>query len=306
MAARATQPLLRSMLFVPGDSDRKLGKAESAGADALIVDLEDAVAADRKAHARGLAAEFLQRDRPSSGTVWVRINALDSVECSRDLASVVPARPDGLVLPKPRSAEDVVLLGSRLDSLEQRFGIAAGAIKILPIATETAASVLALGGYARCGPRLAGLTWGAEDLSVALGAAANVDEHGEWLPPYQLARSLCLLAAGAAAVPAIDTVYLDLPDAAGLLRQATAARRDGFRGKLAIHPEQIEILHRAFRPSADDVAHAQRVITAFDAAAGAGAVVLDGRMVDRPHLERARRTLEWAAAADAREPKPAS
>lgn len=295
--------LLRSMLFVPGDSERKLAKAENAGADALIVDLEDSVAVDRKAHARALSAEYLTGKRPASGTVWVRINALDSAECSADLASVVPARPDGLVLPKPRSADDVLLLGNRLDTLEQRFGIARGAIKVLPIATETAASVLGLGGYARSGPRLAALTWGAEDLSVALGAATNVDDRGEWLPPYQLARSLCLLAAGAAAVPAIDAAFLDLRAADRLLAQAKAARRDGFSGKLAIHPDQIAILHGAFRPAADEVADARRVVAAFEAGGGAGAVALDGRMVDRPHLERARRVLELADADATRSPR---
>ena len=152
--------------------------------------------------------------------------------------------------------------------------------------------MFALGGYARCGPRLAALTWGAEDLAVALGAAANVDEHGEWLPPYQLARSLCLLAAAAAGVPALDTVCLELRDEQRLARQAAAARRDGFMGKLAIHPAQVDVLNHAFRPHADEIEAAQRIVAAFEAVPGAGTVALDGKMVDRPHLTRARRTLE--------------
>jgi citrate lyase subunit beta/citryl-CoA lyase len=284
------------MLFVPGDSEKKLARSASAGADALIVDLEDSVTPDRKPHARELAAEFL-RSRPTAKPIWVRINALDSAECAADLSSVAAARPAGIVLPKPQSPDDVIELGRLLDELENRHSIEPGAIRILPIATETAAGTLSLAGYARSGPRLAALTWGGEDLSVALGATANVDERGEWLPPYQLARSLCLLAAAAAGAVAIDTVYVALRDHDGLLRHATAARRDGFSGKLAIHPEQIEVLHRAFEPSLEEIAQARRVVAAFDAAGGAGTVALAGRMLDRPHLERAERTLRLAAAA---------
>jgi citrate lyase subunit beta/citryl-CoA lyase len=287
--------VLRSMLFVPGDSDKKLAKAATIGADALILDLEDAVVPARKPAARELVAEFLEKRRAPQ-SIWVRINSLDDEACAADLAAVVPARPSGIVLPKVRAADDVELLARRLEELERRSGMTLGTTKILPIATETPAGVLVLAGHTRGGPRLAALTWGAEDLSVALGAATNVDERGDWLPPYQLARSLCLLAAAAAGVAAIDTPYTDFGDAKGLARQAAAARRDGFTGKLAIHPSQVPIINEAFRPAAEEIAVARRIVAAFDAAAGDGVVALDGKMLDRPHLTRARRTLQLAAA----------
>jgi citrate lyase subunit beta / citryl-CoA lyase len=294
-AAALDALLLRSMLFVPGDSEKKLAKATGAGADALIVDLEDSVAPSQKPHARALAAEFVRQHAGRARfSVWVRINPIAERECEQDLALVVPARPAGIVLPKPRSTDDVLELGRRLDALEQRSSLALGSTRILPIATETPEALFDLGGYAACAPRLAGLTWGAEDLRVALGASTNVDERGEWLPTYELARSLCLLAAAAAYVQAIDTVYTDLRNAEGLLRQTTAAQRDGFTGKLAIHPGQVEILNRAFEPTADTIAYAHRVVEAFDAS-GTGVVALDGKMLDRPHLAHARRVLALAA-----------
>ncbi|HEY8519927.1 MAG TPA: CoA ester lyase [Gammaproteobacteria bacterium] len=290
----ASPPLLRSMLFVPADSERKLARAVNADADALILDLEDSVTAARKPVARGLAAEFLRERhaRPRSG-VWIRITAVTDPECERDLEAVMPHGPAGIVLPKPRSAGDGRRLAARLTEWERRVGLAAGATRILPIATETPAALFGLGDYATFGPRLAALTWGAEDLRVALGAATNVDERGEWLPTYALARSLCLLAAAAARVPAIDTVFTDFGDMDGLLRQAAAAQRDGFVGKLAIHPAQVEPLNRAFTPSREAIDHAQRVVAAFAATDG-GVVALDGRMLDRPHLEHARRVLALA------------
>ena len=299
---RTTAPsplLLRSLLFVPGDSERKLAKAQHVAADALIIDLEDSVDAARKHIARELAVEFMQlRTAIRARTVWVRINAVGDACFADDVAAAVHARADGIVLPKPRSALDVRELGEHLEALEARAECAAGATKILPIATEAPASVLALGSYAGCGPRLAALTWGAEDLSAALGAEATVDARGNWLPPYELVRSLCLLAAGAAAVPAIDTVYTNVGDLEGLERVAVAARRDGFAGKLAIHPDQVEILNRVFRPTAGAIAAARAIVAAFAAAGSAGVVSLDGRMLDRPHLLRARRVLATAAAAD--------
>jgi citrate lyase subunit beta / citryl-CoA lyase len=291
-------PPLRSLLFVPGDSERKLAKAQGVAADALIVDLEDAVDAARKPVARELAIEFLkERAAIRARTVWVRVNAVGEACFADDVAAAVHARADGIVLPKPRSALDVRQLDDQLDMLEHREGRPAGATKILPIATETPQSVLALGGYAGCGPRLAALTWGAEDLSEALGADATVDARGNWLPPYELVRSLCLLAAGAADVPAIDTVYTNVADLDGLGRVAAAAHRDGFSGKLAIHPDQVEILNRAFRPTAEAIAAAHAVVAAFTTAGGAGVVAYNGRMLDRPHLMRARRVLALAAAA---------
>jgi citrate lyase subunit beta/citryl-CoA lyase len=295
-AATTAPPLLRSMLFVPGDSEKKLAKAGDVRADGLILDLEDSVDVARKAAARGLCAEFLGTSRPDGGgaSLWVRINAIASSEWRHDLASVLPHRPYGIVLPKPRSVDDVLRLAAALDELEQRLGLAPGRTRILPIATETPSSVLGLSDYVRAGPRLAALTWGAEDLSLALGASSHTDAHGEWLAPYQLARSLCLLAAAAADVPAVDTVYTGLSDTDALVRQARAAYRDGFTGKLAIHPAQVDALNAVFAPSADAIAAAQRVVAAFAESNGAGVVSLDGRMLDRPDLARARRTLALA------------
>ncbi len=288
----------RSLLFVPGDSERKLARALEAGADALILDLEDSVAPARKPAARGLVAEFLAAQRSRDGgredagvepALWVRINPLASPDGGQDLAAVVAHRPRGLVVPK-LCAADLGPVAAALDVLERRLGFDAGAIRLLPISTETPASLFSLGGYAQSGPRLAGLTWGAEDLSAALGAATAVDEDGAWLPVYALARSLCLLAARAAGVAAIDTVYTDFRDAEGLRRQTLAARRDGFDGKLAIHPDQVGVIHAAFRPSAAEVEAARRVVAAFEGGDG-GAAGVDGRMVDRPHLQRARQVL---------------
>ncbi len=292
--------LLRSMLFVPGDSERKLARAQLVHADALIVDLEDSVDAARKDRARELAAEFLaDRAAIRARTIWVRSNTATDPRFAADVAAAVQARADGIVLPKPRSAADVVQLSKCLDDLETRSGVARGATKILPIATETPSSALTLGGYADCGPRLAALTWGAEDLSEALGAATAVDVRGGWLPPYELVRSLCLLAAAAAGVMAIDTVYTDFTDLDGLANAAGAAQRDGFAGKLAIHPDQVEILNRTFQPTADAVGAARAVVAAFAAAGGAGVVAHGGRMLDRPHLLRAQRVLALAAAVNA-------
>jgi citrate lyase subunit beta/citryl-CoA lyase len=280
---------LRSLLFVPGDSEKKLARALEAGADALILDLEDSVAQARKTAARALVAEFLSEHGSKHRGLFVRINALSSPFVDEDLAAVVAARAAGLVVPKVRAAE-LRAFAAALDELERRHGGEIGATRLLPIATETPASLFSMGEYAAGGPRLAALTWGAEDLSAALGAATAVDEGGAWLPVYQLARSLCLLAARAAGVHAIDSVYTNFRDPDGLRRQALEAYRDGFSGKLAIHPDQIEIIHEAFRPSAAEVEAARRVVAAFERADD-GVAALDGRMLDEPHLQRARRLL---------------
>lgn len=295
----------RSLLFVPGDSERKLERALGAGADALILDLEDSVAVPRKRAARDLVTEYLNggAGRASGPSLWVRINPPSTPLGVQDLASVVAARPDGLVVPKPRGPSEVAALAGELTRIERRHGLSAGATRLLPIATETPQSLFAMGGYVEVGSRLAALTWGAEDLSVALGASTAVDADGEWLFTYQLARALCLAAAAAGGVAAIDTVYTDFRDARGLQRRARDARRDGFAGKLAIHPEQIGIINEAFLPSSEEIAAARRVVAAFDAAesetgddAGEiGVAALDGKMLDRPHLIRARRLLALAA-----------
>lgn len=291
-----TKPLVppRSMLFVPGDSESKLAKTRDTASDALILDLEDAVDRARKPAARSLVADFLRDASKRITRLWVRINALDDPESRADLDAVLPGAPDGLVLPKVRSADDVARLSALLDALEPRAGIRTGATAILPIATETPAGVFALGRYAGASPRLAYLTWGAEDLAAALGAETSVDADGEWLPPYQLVRALCLFAAADAGVAAIDTVHTDFLDETRLLHQALAAKRDGFAGKLAIHPAQVDVLNEVFTPSGEELERARSVVAAFAAAQGAGVVSLDGRMLDRPHLLRARRIIALA------------
>jgi citrate lyase subunit beta/citryl-CoA lyase len=279
--------MIRSFLFVPGDSERKLEKATSVGADALIVDLEDSVTAQSRPQARELAAEF------STGKkgIWIRINPVDSSDALADLEAVMPAAPEGIVVPKPRSADDVLRVAVKLDELEDRHGLGAGRTRILPLCTERPRALFALDSYVGSTPRLAGLTWGAEDLGAALGARANRDESGNWLPPYELARSLCLVAAAAAEVPAFDTVYTDFRDADGLARYASNAARDGFTGMLAIHPAQVEVINEAFSPRAEDVRRAERIVALFEQNPGAGALALDGEMIDRPHLIQARRIL---------------
>jgi citrate lyase subunit beta/citryl-CoA lyase len=289
--------MARSWLFVPGDSERKLAKAENCGADVLILDLEDSVAPEHKAAARGRVRDFLAaHTAPRRSQLWVRVNPADGADCAADLAAVVAARPDGVVQPKTRTAADVTGLGTQLDELEHRHGLAHGAIRIVPIATETPAALFALGGYAQCGARLAGLTWGAEDLSVAIGATANQETDGAWTAPFQLARSLCLFGAAAAGVAAIDTLHIDYRDRAGLAGSCAAARRDGFSGKLAIHPEQVDVINASFVPSAAELSQAQRVVALFAAHPGAAALSLDGRMVDIPHLRQAQNILARAPA----------
>jgi citrate lyase subunit beta/citryl-CoA lyase len=284
--------VIRSFLFVPADSEKKLAKAAALDADALILDLEDAVAAEARPRAREIAKAFLEeRHRPA---VWVRINPLDTEDALLDLAAVLRAAPAGIVLPKPRGPGDVAALADRLAELEQDANFPVGDTPILPIVTERPDAVLAVPGYGPRTPRLAALTWGAEDLSAALGAVTARDEEGRWLPVYELARSLCLLAAAAAEVPAIDTVYTDYRDLDGLARYAARARRDGFTGMLAIHPAQVPVINEAFAPSADEIERARRVVAAFAAHPGAGTVGLDGKMLDRPHCIRARRVLELA------------
>jgi citrate lyase subunit beta/citryl-CoA lyase len=279
--------MIRSFLFVPGDSERKLEKATNVGADALIVDLEDSVTAQSRPRARELASGFAT----GRSGIWIRINPVDSSDALADLEAVMPAAPDGIVVPKPRSADDVLRVAVKLDELEDRHGLGAGRTKILPLCTERPRALFALDSYVGSTPRLAGLTWGAEDLGAALGARANRDESGNWLPPYELARSLCLVAAAAAEVPAFDTVYTDFRDGDGLARYASNAARDGFAGMLAIHPAQVEVINEAFSPRAEDIRRAERIVALFDQNPGAGALALDGEMIDRPHLIQARRIL---------------
>jgi len=288
----AAAKVSRSFLFVPADSERKLEKAGTCGADALIIDLEDSVAAAARPQARKLAAEFLKKEFDAK--IWVRINSLDSADALEDLKAVMPAAPGGIVLPKPRGAGDANQLAKLLDVLEQESDLDPGVTVILPVATERPAALFRMGEYAESTARLAGLTWGAEDLSTAVGASTN-DESGNWLPPYQLARSLCLFAAAAAGVPAIDTVYTDYRDADGLAEFAAAARRDGFEGMLAIHPDQVAIINQAFVPTSAETERAQRIVELFAANPDVGTLGMDGEMIDRPHWLQAKRILETAS-----------
>lgn len=289
---------LRSLLFVPGDSERKLAKGDGSGADALIIDLEDAVAPENKAKARGLATEYLMsRPRGARGpALWVRINPLDSGLTLHDLSAIVAAGPDGIMLPKIDGPNDVATVSHFVDALEVQGGVALGSIGILPVATETAQASFNLGafGSARL-DRLIGLTWGAEDLSAAIGATTNLDPDGGWALTYRLVRSLTLLAAHAAGVQAIDTLYVDFRDEAGLRASSRRARAEGFSGRVAIHPDQVVPINESFTPSDSEIAHARAVVAAFDARPGAGTVGLDGKMLDIPHLKQARKTLAAAA-----------
>jgi len=284
--------MIRSFLFVPADSERKMQKAFVSKADALILDLEDAIAADARPEARLLVRESVEgRD-----DTWVRINSLDTEDADADLDAIMPGAPAGIVLPKPQSAADAIDLAFRLDELEKKNGLEPGRTQILPISTERPEALFSLGGYADATDRLAGISWGAEDLSAAIGATANRGDDGKWLPPYELARSMCLFAAAAAGVPAFDTVYTDFRDLDGLSAYASDAKRDGFTGMLAIHPAQIDIINKAFRLRDEEIARAQRIVDLFEANPGAGALGLDGEMIDRPHLIQARRILKLAAA----------
>lgn len=279
----------RSFLFVPGDSERKLAKGLESGADALILDLEDSVAAANRPTARKLAREFLDTHGPDRIGRWVRVNPLASGLALDDLAATVGGRPDGILLPKC-VPDDVRTLDHYLAALETATGALVGAIRIIAIATETPEAVFALGNYRGSSPRLDGITWGAEDLAACLGAN-NRKIDGAYDGPYQLARSLCLLAAGAAGVAAIDTIYTDFRDPAGLAAECAAARRSGFTAKMAIHPAQLAAINDAFSTSIEERQWAERVIAAFAAQPDAGTLALDGKMIDKPHLVLARRLL---------------
>jgi len=284
--------MIRSFLFVPADSERKMRNAFVSKADALIFDLEDSVAAESRPDARILARENVEgRD-----DTWVRINPLDTEDADLDLEAIMPGAPTGIVLPKPPSAADAVDLAFRLDELEKANKLESGSTRILPICTERPDALFSLGGYAGATDRLAGLSWGAEDLSAAVGASANRDADGAWLPPYELARSLCLFAAAAAEVPAFDTVFTDFRDLDGLSIYAANARRDGFSGMFAIHPAQIDVINDAFRLRPEEIERAQRIVDLFNANPGTGTLGLDGEMIDRPHLIQAQRILDLAAA----------
>jgi citrate lyase subunit beta / citryl-CoA lyase len=288
---------MRSLLFVPADSAKKLDKAMTCGADALIVDLEDSIALDGKARARQSAAAFLKDALSASPRPYllVRVNGLTTGLTDADLDAIAPAKPDAIMLPKAEGGASVVHADAKLAVREATNNLPDGHIKIVAIATETAASLFVAGTFAKASARLIGLTWGAEDLSVELGAQANRDAQGRFLDPYRLARVLCLTAAASAGVPPIDTVYVDFRDEKGFRRECEEALRDGFIGKMAIHPAQVPIINEVFTPSPEAVAHAQAIVDAFAKSPGAGVVGIGGVMYDQPHLTRAQRLIARAA-----------
>jgi citrate lyase subunit beta / citryl-CoA lyase len=296
----AQAPAPRSWLFVPGDSERKQARALTTAADALILDLEDSVDPAQLPAARARTRELLRGAATRQGPqLWVRINAPQSARWREDLAAVVGERaPDGIVLPKVSSPAELGAVAGHLAALEQEHGLPARSVALLVIATETPRGLLALPQYAQAldaapeaAARLAALTWGAEDLSAALGAGGKRDAAGALTFTFALARTTCLLTAAALGVAAIDGVQVDFRDGAALARELAEARRDGFSGKLAIHPDQVGPINAAFTPSEEERAHARRVMAAFAAAGGAGVASLDGQMIDRPHLLQAQRVL---------------
>lgn len=288
------QRSVRSILFVPADSDKKIAKGLGTQADALVFDLEDSVMPARKPEARRMMADLLSR-RPDGygGQLWVRINPLSTGMAIDDLCAVMTPHLDGIILPKCTGPQDVVTVSNYIDALAARAGLRDDRIGILAVVTETAASPFALGDYARHDlPRLWGMTWGAEDLSSAIGAATNKTPAGEWAFTYRMVRSQCLLAAKASGVNAIETLYVDFRDTEGLHASCVEARREGFTGRFAIHPAQVDAINDAFMPTGAEVDRAQKIIDAFAAAEGSGTVGLDGEMLDIPHLNQARHLLD--------------
>jgi len=274
--------ILRSLFFVPADSERKIARALSSEADVVILDLEDSVALPKKDEARRIAAEALKRR--GGKKLFLRINSLASGLADADIEAVLQGRPDGIMLPKTRSGRDVLRIA----------GLVGAALPVIAIATETASSLLDMGSYSATGANLLGLAWGGEDLSVDLGAESNRDGEGRYADPYRLARTLCLIGARAANVEPIDAVHTAYRDLEGLEDEARAAARDGFTAKLAIHPDQVPVINRIFTPAQRDVDRARRIVTAFADAGNPGVIGLDGEMLDVPHLRRAERILTRA------------
>lgn len=284
---------MRSMLFVPGDRPERFSKAVASGADAVILDLEDAVAPAQRPKARAAISAFLAGpSRPLP--FWVRINSVQSGEALADLTAVVAGRPDGIVLPKARSGADVLQLDHWLQALEATHGLPAAGLRVIPMVTETAGALLQMASFVPTSARVLAMTWGAEDLATELGALGNRAADGNYEAPYQLASSLCLYAAAAAGVAAVDTVDTEIKDLDAVERRARASRRAGYTAKLAIHPAQIPALHAAFTPSEAEVEQATRVLAAFAQAPASGAFMVDGKLVDRPHVLQAERVIAAA------------
>lgn len=289
---------MRSLLFVPGDSEKKLEKGLQSGADCLLIDLEDSVSPERKEAARAMAAEFITGRRvDTSALLYVRVNDLSTGSIQDDLAAIVGSRPDGIMLPKANSAADIVEVSAMLRVCEAEAGLADGATKIIAIITETAAGLLAASTYRQPIARIAGLTWGAEDLSADIGARTPRDDHGRYTDVFRLARATTILAASACQTAAIDTVFVDFRDMEALRAECLEAERDGFTGKMAIHPAQVPVVNELFSPSPESIAQARALVDAFAAAGNPGVVGIGGKMYDRPHLRRAERLLARTRAA---------
>ncbi|MFA6267102.1 MAG: CoA ester lyase [Pseudolabrys sp.] len=287
---------MRSLLFVPADAGAKLDKAMASGADAVIIDLEDSITPERKPAAREAARDYLKAHsgKANRPRLFVRINGLDTGMTDADLEAIVPGKPDAVLFPKAEGGASVVHLDAKLTAQEAIAGVADGAIKVLAQNVESAAGLFMAGTFKGVSARLIGMTWGPEDLSAELGAESNRDDKGFLTEPYRLARSICLFGAAAAKLPAIETVYVDFRNSDGLRKDTIEARRDGFTGRLAIHPAQVPVINEVFTPSAEQIEKAKAVVAAFAAQPGAGAVGIDGKMFDRPHLIRAQRLLAAA------------
>ena len=285
---------MRSLLFVPADGGSKLDKAFGSGADAIILDLEDSIAPERKEAAREACLEYLNavRDRAGRPRLLVRINGLETGLTDADLAAIVPGRPDAILFPKAEGGESVVHVDAKLTAQEAITGVPEGATKILAQSVESARGLFLAGTFRDASPRLIGMTWGPEDLSSEVGAETNREADGNLTEPYRLARSMCLFGAAAAKMPAIETIHVDFRNLDALRRDTELARRDGFTGRLAIHPAQVPVINEVFTPSAEQIEKAKAIVAAFAAKPGAGTVGIGGKMYDRPHLVRAQRLLD--------------
>jgi len=284
----------RSWLFAPGDSDKKMDKAAGGPADIVLLDLEDAVAPENKPLARTMIADFLQRNAAGRERLWVRVNPLDGPHTLADLAAVMPGRPGGIMLPKARGREDVETLDKYLSALEVANNIEQGSTKVIVLVTETAEGMLNTGVY-KGAPRTVALSWGAEDLADDLGCSDNRNPDGSYSFTFELARTMCLLGAATAGVLAIETIQGDFKDLDGLRKRAEKVRRDGYRGMLAIHPAQVDVINAAFTPTAEEIAAAQEIVDLFAANPGVGTIGHKGAMLDRPHLSRAQALLKLVA-----------
>lgn len=284
---------MRSLLFVPADGGAKLDKAFASGADGVIIDLEDSIAPERKELARKAALDFLKNAKGKTGPrLLVRINGLDTGMTDADLDAIVPGAPDAILFPKAEGGATVTHVDAKLTAREAIAGLPEGSIKILAQTVESAAGLFTAGTYKNCSARLIGMTWGPEDLSAELGAEANREANGELTEPYRIARAMCLYGAAAAKVPAIETIHVDFRNADVLRKDTEIARRDGFTGRLAIHPAQVPVINEVFTPSPAQIDKAKAIVAAFAAQPGAGTVGIDGKMYDRPHLVRAKALLE--------------